>query len=151
MKDLGKTKFCLGLQIEHFPNWVLLHQSTYIKKVLKHFYMDKTYSLSSPMVVGSLDVKMTHFVIVKKMKNYLVLKYYILALLVHLYILPIVHIQTLLFSVNLLARYSFTPTRRHWNGIKHILRYLCGITSMGLFYSRESKQQLLGYVDAKYL
>ena len=86
--------------------------------------MDKTYSLSSPMVVGSLDVKMTHFVIVKKMKNYLVLKYYILALLVHLYILPIVHIQTLLFSVNLLVRYSFTPTRRHWNGIKHILRYL---------------------------
>ena len=30
MKDLGKTKFCLGLQIEHFPNGVLIHQSTYI-------------------------------------------------------------------------------------------------------------------------
>ena len=25
MKDLGKTKFCLGLQIEHFPNGVLVH------------------------------------------------------------------------------------------------------------------------------
>ena len=25
------------------------------------------------------------------------------------------------FSVNLLARYSSTPTRRHWNEIKHIL------------------------------
>ena len=24
MKDLGKTKFCLGLQIEHFPNGVLV-------------------------------------------------------------------------------------------------------------------------------
>ena len=113
--------------------------------------MDKTYSLSSPMVVGSLDVKMTHFVIVKKMKNYLVLKYYILALLVHLYILPIVHVQTLFFFVNLLAKYNSAPTRRHWNGIKHILRYLCGITSMSLFYSRESMQQLLGYADAKYL
>ena len=33
-KDLGKTKSCLGLQIEHFPNGVLVHQSTYIKKVL---------------------------------------------------------------------------------------------------------------------
>ena len=44
------------------------------------------------------------------------------------------------FSVNLLARYSFAPTRRHWSGIKHILRYLCGTTDMGLFYSRESKQ-----------
>ena len=27
------------------------------------------------------------------------------------------------FAVNLLARFSFSPTRRHWNGIKHIFRY----------------------------
>ena len=25
------------------------------------------------------------------------------------------------FSVNLLARYNFAPTKRHWNEIKHIL------------------------------
>ncbi|RVW31501.1 Copia protein [Vitis vinifera] len=61
MKDLGKTKFCLGLQIEHFPNGVLVHQSTYIKKVLKRFYMDKVHPLSSPMVVQSLDVKKDPF------------------------------------------------------------------------------------------
>ena len=38
------------------------------------------------------------------------------------------------FPVNLLARYSSAPTRRHWNGIKHLLRYLRGTTDMGLFY-----------------
>ena len=54
------------------------------------------------------------------------------------------------FFVNLLARYSFAQTRRHWNGIKHILRYLRGTTDISLFYSRESKQQLLRYVDAGY-
>ena len=37
MKDLGKTKFCLGLQIEYLPTGILLHQSTYTKKVLKCF------------------------------------------------------------------------------------------------------------------
>ena len=57
MKDLGKTKFCIALQIEHFPNGVLVHQSTYIKKILKRFNMDKTHPFSSPMVVRSLDVK----------------------------------------------------------------------------------------------
>ena len=51
LKDLGKTKFCLGLQIEHFPNGVLVYQSTYIKKALKHFYMNKAHPLSFPMVV----------------------------------------------------------------------------------------------------
>ena len=55
------------------------------------------------------------------------------------------------FSVNLLATYSSAPTRRHWNGIKHILRYLWQTTNMSLFYSRESKQQLLGYANVEYL
>ena len=50
-KNLGKTKFFIGLQIEHFPNGVLFHQSTYIKKILKCFYMDKTHPLSSLIVV----------------------------------------------------------------------------------------------------
>ena len=37
MKDLGKIKYCLGLQIEHYLNDILVHQSTYIEKVLKQF------------------------------------------------------------------------------------------------------------------
>jgi hypothetical protein len=61
MKDLGKTKFCLGLQIEHLPDGILIHQSTYTEKVLKHFHMDKAHPLSTPMVVRSLDVKKDHF------------------------------------------------------------------------------------------
>ena len=35
MKYLGKTRYCLGLQIEHCSNDILVHQSTYIEKVLK--------------------------------------------------------------------------------------------------------------------
>ena len=97
MKDLGKTKFCIGLQIEHFPNGVLVHKSTYIKKILKRFNMDKAHPLSSPMVVRSLDVKNDPFVLVKRVRNYLVLKYHILVSLVHLCILLIVQDQILLF------------------------------------------------------
>ena len=55
------------------------------------------------------------------------------------------------FSVNLLARYSSAPTKRHWNGIKHILRYLYGRSDMGLFYSKAMEPRLLGYADAGYL
>ena len=55
------------------------------------------------------------------------------------------------FAVNLLARYSSAPTRRHWNGIKHILHYLRGTTDLGLLYSNGSKPQLVGYADAGYL
>ncbi|KAL6575140.1 hypothetical protein OROMI_012425 [Orobanche minor] len=44
------------------------------------------------------------------------------------------------FSINLLARFSFAPTIRHWNRVKHIFRYLKGSSDLGLFfpYTRES-------------
>ena len=61
MKDLGKTKYCLGLQIEHKSNGILIHQSTYVEKVFKQFSMDKAHPLNSPMIVRSLDVKKYHF------------------------------------------------------------------------------------------
>jgi hydrogenase maturation factor len=39
MKDLGRIKFCLVLQIEHLPGGIFVHQSTYTKKVLERFNM----------------------------------------------------------------------------------------------------------------
>ena len=57
----------------------------------------------------------------------------------------------IVFSVNLLTKYSSAPIQRHWNDIKHVLHYLKGITDMGLFYSKESMQQLFGYADTGYL
>ena len=47
MKDLGKTKYCLGLEIEHKSNGILIHQSAYIKKILKRFNMDNAHPLST--------------------------------------------------------------------------------------------------------
>ena len=37
MKNLGKTKFCLGLQFEYINNEILVHQMTYTENVLKRF------------------------------------------------------------------------------------------------------------------
>ncbi|KAM6546487.1 hypothetical protein CsatB_027223 [Cannabis sativa] len=54
------------------------------------------------------------------------------------------------FSVNLLARFSSTPTYRQWKLIKHI-RYLQGTIDKGLFYSNNCGSQLIGYADAEYL
>jgi hypothetical protein len=39
---------------------------------------------------------------------------------------------------NLLARYIAAPTRRHWVGVKTILRYLMGTTDLGLFFPKKT-------------
>jgi len=57
MKNLGKTKFCIGLQIEQLYSGILVHQSAYIQKILEKFNMDKSYPAKAPMVVRSIDLK----------------------------------------------------------------------------------------------
>lgn len=54
MKDLDETKFCLGLQVEHFLKEIFAHQSNYNKKVLERFNMTKTYHLKTLVVAISL-------------------------------------------------------------------------------------------------
>ena len=55
------------------------------------------------------------------------------------------------FAVNLLPRYHAAPTRRHWVGLKTILRYLQGTQDLGLWYSRKGVSAMVGYVDAGYM
>jgi hypothetical protein len=55
------------------------------------------------------------------------------------------------FAVNLLARYSAAPTRRHWVGVKTILRYLKGTQDLGLWFPRGGNLTMVGYVDAGYM
>jgi hypothetical protein len=55
MKDLGKTEFCLGLQLEDHPTDILVHQSTDAQKILEKFNMDKAYPSKTLMVVRALE------------------------------------------------------------------------------------------------
>ena len=151
MKDLGRTKFCLGLQIEHLKNGIFVHQENYIAKVLKRFYMDKSHPLSTPMVVRSLDVNKDPFRPRENDEELLGPEVPYLSAIGALMYLAGHTRPDISFAVNLLARYSSSPTRRHWNGIKHILRYLRGTMDMGLFFSNVSKSDLIGYADAGYL
>jgi hypothetical protein len=55
IKNLGKTKFCLGLQLEHLPTGILVHQSAYVQKILEKFNMDKAYPSKTLMIVRVME------------------------------------------------------------------------------------------------
>jgi hypothetical protein len=150
MKDLGKTKFCLGLKIEHLKYGIFVHQSTYTEKILKRLNMDKSHPLSSPMVVRSLDIKKDCFRPKEDNEEILGPEVPYLNAIGALMYLANNTRPDIAFSVNLLARYSSAPTRRHWNGIKHILRYLRGTIDMGLLYKKIADPKLVGYADVGY-
>ena len=57
----------------------------------------------------------------------------------------------LTFIVNLLVRFSFESTQKHWNEIKHIFGYIRETINLDLFYSKDTTNfDLVGYVDAGY-
>jgi hypothetical protein len=61
MKDLGETKFCLGLKLEHLPTGILVHQSAYVQKILEKFNMHKANPSKTPMVVSALEKEIDPF------------------------------------------------------------------------------------------
>ena len=120
VKDLGKTKLCLGLQLEHKTNGIIVHQSSYIERLLKRFNMDKAHPFSTPMVVRSLDPQKDQFRPRESDEEILGPEVSYLNAIGALMYLSQCTRPDIAFTVNLLAHFSSEPTRRHWNGIKHI-------------------------------
>ncbi|KAL8096584.1 hypothetical protein AgCh_037518 [Apium graveolens] len=151
MKDLGRTRFCLGIQVEHLSSGIFVHQSNYTEKILDRFYMDKAHPLTIPMVVRSLEVEKDPFRLRKQDEETLGPEVPYLSAIGALMYLANNTRPDIAFAVNLLARFSSDPTKRHWDGIKHIFRYLRGTIDLGLFFPNNSRSLLVGYADAGYM
>jgi len=120
MKDFGKTKFYLDLQLEHLPEGVFVHLSTFTKRVLERFNMDKCHPLKTPMVIRSLEADKDPFRPKEEDEEVLGPELPYLSAIGALIYLANCTRPDIAFAVNLLARYSFAPTRRHWVGVKTI-------------------------------
>jgi len=144
MKNFGRTKFSLELHIMYLNKDIFVHQEAYITKVLKRFYMDKSHLLCTPMVLRLLDVHKDPFRPLEKDKKLIGPEVPYLSAIGALMYLVNYNRLDITFIVNLLARYSFSLTRRYWSEIKHILCYLKGTMNMDLFCRNDSKLYLMG-------
>jgi hypothetical protein len=121
MKNLGKIKFCLGLQLEHHPICILVHHSAYVQKVLEKLNMDKAYPSKTLMIIRALEKDTGPFWPHQEGEEVLGSEYpYLSAIEALMYLANNTRID-IAFAVNLLARYSAAPTMRYWNGVKDVL------------------------------
>ena len=131
--------------------WCIDSSIIIYRKSPEALYMDKSHPLSSPMVVRSLKVTKDPFRPKEENEELLGPEISYLSAIGALMYLANYTQPDIAFLVNLLARYSSAPTKRHWNEIKHILIYLRGTSDMVLFYSKAMEPRLLGYANAGYL
>ena len=53
-------------------------------------------------------------------------------------------------SVGICARFQSNPKQSHLNAIKWILRYLAATTNLGLWYTKGTAYDVIGYCDADF-
>ena len=85
------------------------------------YYMDNSHPLSTPMVLRFLDINTDPFQPQEKDEELLFDETpYLIAVGALMYLANNTR-PDIYFAVSLLARFSSSPTRRHWNGVKHVL------------------------------
>jgi hypothetical protein len=130
---------------------IFVHQAAYIQKILEKLNVNKSYPSKIPMVVWLLDMKKDQFRPRDDGEELLGPKVPYLSAIGPLMYLANSTRSDIAFPVNLLARHSAAPTKRHYTGVKNIFRYLNGAKDLGLFFQRNADSNMIGYTDAGYL
>lgn len=150
IKMLGVTSFCLGLQIQHLPDGsILLHQESYVKKLLKNFNMSKCNSISAPMIGRSKTGDDSYRPCEEEEEEEEVAKHRYLAAVGALIYLATHSRPDIAFATSVLARHNRKPTHRHWAAIKHLLRYLRETEDLDLHFTRDAQSQVIEYADSE--
>ena len=145
VKDLGKLKYILGVNIHHSENGICIGQRNYTENVHKKFNMDTCKPVSTPV---DTTTKLTQTGGYKSVDEQI----YQIAVGSLLY-LSLWTRPDIAFAVSSVARFCSKPEQQHWTAVKRIMRYLNGTINLGLLYtiqSSEDSAMCVGYSDAEW-
>ncbi|MCO5576195.1 hypothetical protein L7F22_030003 [Adiantum nelumboides] len=149
MKDLGDANHFLGMHIKRDRQRGILElsQEKYVHKVLECFSMQGENTLSTPMqpcLKLSKDACPKSDVDKAKMAK---MPY---SLVVGSLMYAMVTTRSdIAFAVGVVSCYMANSCKKHWDVVKHLLRYLKGIANKCLRFGN-SEASIVGYTDADY-
>ena len=138
MSFLGEMNFFLGLQKVQCKKGIFIHQSKYIKDMLKRFQLEDCKHVCTPMSVGWKLSK-------EDESKYVDPKHYrsmIGSLLYEIASRPDVK-----QVVGMVARFQVAPKESHVQAMKRIFGYLKGTIDLGFWYLSKNSFSLKGYSD----
>lgn len=146
MKDLGKLKFCLGIEIVWNDDGSCnLRQRQYLLDVLERFNMNDCKPVSTPLQSG-IKLSKSMCATSKKDRDDMADVPYRSAVGSLIYLVTGTR-PDIAVAVGEVSKYLENPGRLHWAAVKRILRYLKGTIEMSLQCKPES-MNLVGYCDA---
>nr|GEY40199.1 hypothetical protein [Tanacetum cinerariifolium] len=141
MSMMGEMTFFLGLQVNQSPCGMFINQSNYVLEILKKYRMESCDPVGTPMEIkDKLDLDQNETPVDAT-------KY-------HSMIGALMYLTSsrpdIVHATCLCARYQAKVTKKHLKEVKRIFRYLCGTVNMGLWYTKDSGFELIGFSDVDY-
>ncbi len=142
MCDLGKAHWFLTMEITcDRVTWTIsIDQHQYIWKILRHFRLDKTQLVSTPMAANLKLPKMESPTIDQCMYQ---------SMLGSLMYVAIRTQPDIMFTIHYLSQHSIAPGEKHLNTMKCVYCYLNGTLDLGLlFYGNKFNCDLVGFSNS---
>jgi hypothetical protein len=136
MSLLGELNLFLGLQIIQSKRGLFIHQSKYVKYMLKKFQLEDCKHVSTPMTVGCKLSKEYESKVVDP-KHY--------KSMIGILLCVTTSIPDFKQVVGMVARFQAAPKESHVQAVKRIFRYLKGTIDLGLWYPRKDSFTLKDY------
>ncbi|XP_016185159.1 uncharacterized protein LOC107626772 [Arachis ipaensis] len=139
IKDIGRLKYFLRLEFAHNSKGLVICQRKYTLDLLEEFGMLGAKPASTPMQYSvvlskNLGTKLSDSLRYRKLVGRL------------LYLTNTR--PDISYAVGYLSQCLNCPTDQHFQAGLHVLRYLKGNSSSGLFFAKDNNLKLTGFVDS---
>jgi hypothetical protein len=147
LTDLGPIHWLLGIKVtrNRDAHTVLLLQVSYINTILSRFSLSDAKPVATP-IVPSTSYSKTDAPTDANEAGHMKKIPYCKAVSSLMYAAVATH-PDITFAISTLSQFLDNPGEAHWEGVKHVFRYLAGTKTHSLTFGNE-QHDLLGFTDA---
>ncbi|CAM8923569.1 unnamed protein product [Rhodiola kirilowii] len=139
MSMVGEMCYFLGLQVKQKADDIFISQSKYDRNLIKKFDLEKATHKRTPAA--------THVKITKDEAGTSVDQILYRSMIGSLQYVT-ASTPDITHVVGVRVRYQANPKENHLMNVKRIIKYVCGTSDYGLWYTKDTNSCLVGYCDA---
>ena len=149
MKDLGEANYVLGIRLfrDRKNKMIALSQASYIDKIIDKYAMQEAKKGSQPSIAG-LTLSLDDCPKTSEERERMSKVPYASAVGSLMYAMLCTR-PDICFAVGMVSRYQANPGTKHWQAVKHILKYLKRTRDYMLVYSGGDLTPV-GYTDSDF-